>query len=323
MARAPELRLHGEPRRSLTRFAPVVVLAAVLVGAGCGGDDSSEPAAEAPRPENRQDSEPGAEQEPQTTTYRSQLYSVEIPVEWEQVADDEPLEGRIESRWELPGGATFLIDATQEDRTAAGKAEEVRADASASTDSYQETAFAPVGLGDLDAYEYGFVAGGEQKVDYLLSDCGTTFAVLGSAPADDFVRHEDDFRAVAASLEPDCDAGEIAAAQPPDATAGGTESATPEVAPGEQAPRAPGAETCGVIETGIGAFQLEARDGATCGEAEQVLRAFAEQGGEQAGPVAEAPGWYCQGGGSFDGDEYEYACTRQSGGAAVAYYFDD
>ena len=183
------------------------VAAVVLLVAGGDGGEQQQAAAATPPP--TAEVRTIVEQRPAPAAskqYDRGAYELSLPSAWLVQARGEDKGSYIESVWRHPSDAdvTVLVDHTPgyTDPPEVG-AQAVRSMTSQS-DGYREIAFGPTRLGGRDAWRWEFEAGGERKVDYFLTACGTGFAILGTAPPARFARHADDFRRAAQSLDPTC-----------------------------------------------------------------------------------------------------------------------
>jgi hypothetical protein len=136
----------------------------------------------------------------------SEYFSVRVPVGWSRSGEDR---GEfVRTRWTGPGGASLLIDVVPgETNSPSVKAGEVRA-ATAATAGYVERSFTATTLGGRDAWRWDFSVSGDRRVDYMLNECDTGYALLGSAPPARFAGLRATFSKIASSLAPsgDCDA---------------------------------------------------------------------------------------------------------------------
>jgi hypothetical protein len=138
--------------------------------------------------------------------YRARLYSAEVPLGWTRTREQTGSTLRTTSEWEDPSHPRryLVIDTSEyEDYTPREKAESVRAQV-AHHPSYQEIAFGPERVGSREGWKWVFRLSGDQRADYFVSDCNTTFAVLGSTSPRDFRRYERLFRSVAETVSPSC-----------------------------------------------------------------------------------------------------------------------
>jgi len=196
----------------------------VLVLAGMGlavskigsSDDDKNPAASTAGTETSSSATTGPDSSPDSVSSQSEdltavsttLVDAKVPKGWEELRVDERNSTRLTSEWANPENPNVkvLIDAQTPAPTVPvmASAKGVRSTVSQSA-GYTEISLTNENLGTRQAARWEFVIPSEgQKVDYFLQDCNVGVAVLGTAPPAIFDDYADDFREVAASVEPNC-----------------------------------------------------------------------------------------------------------------------
>jgi hypothetical protein len=190
-------------------------LAAVFAIAGCGGpapaaDKASQTVTVTktvvdPAPSSRTPKAAPVPARPRALELKSassDYFNVRVPAGWSRSSEDR---GEfVRTKWTGPGGASLLIDVVPgETKAPSVKAGEVRA-ATAATAGYVERGFTATTLSGRDAWRWDFGVSAGRRVDYMLNECDTGYALLGSAPPARFAELRATFSKVASSLEPTC-----------------------------------------------------------------------------------------------------------------------
>jgi len=181
-----------------------------------GADAATEGAPPAQPASGEADRETGASTA-ETATYSQALYSIEIPIGWQQEASDEPSGNPpgsfLESVWRDPAepntSITVDVQTPAPATTPLESAELVRADTSQS-DGYREIAFVPTTLAGLPAARWIFEIEGDdgivdRRVDYFVDTCDTGIALLGSTTPAIFGSLATSFHEAATSVATRCE----------------------------------------------------------------------------------------------------------------------
>jgi hypothetical protein len=137
------------------------------------------------------------------TTY----FELAVPAGWTLVEDEEDGGALVRSRWQDPRDprTSVSVEVIPAEETApAHRARALRA-ATSRTPGYVEHGLGPATLAGRQAWRWDFAVPGERRVDFLLNECETGYAVLGSAPPARFNQLRATFANVARSLQPVCE----------------------------------------------------------------------------------------------------------------------
>jgi Prokaryotic RING finger family 1 len=140
------------------------------------------------------------------TSYSGQGFAVGYPQGWNTVEDQVREQGYAESKWISPTDPSvhLLIDDTPGySGTAEGGADSVRRQVEQDS-SYRQLSWAPQNYPAGRGWGWQFTDRGDERVDTFFVACGTGYAVLGSAPANEFSQYEQLFSQVTSSFAPSC-----------------------------------------------------------------------------------------------------------------------
>lgn len=148
---------------------------------------------------------PGNQANAQLTAFSGNGYSISYPSGWKNVHSEKSISDFVESSWSPPGDRTvvLLIDHNASSGSAETDAARVR-DPVSQTSGYQELGWDSQQLPPGSGQVWKFDSKGVEELDTFFSACGTSFAVLGKAPIDEFSQYESVFVAARDSFRPTC-----------------------------------------------------------------------------------------------------------------------
>jgi hypothetical protein len=139
-------------------------------------------------------------------SYSGTDFDVDVPAGWTLVKESNEEGGFTRTQWRDPadGRRTLLIDVSLgETGSAADKARSIRASSSA-TPGYSESFFGPTQMNGRQGFKWIFNLPASRRVDYIVTECGSGFAILGIAPVADFPAVQATYSQVAQTFEPQC-----------------------------------------------------------------------------------------------------------------------
>lgn len=209
---APLLRLwpwSEATRPHLLALSALVILIAVFIVVVHGGGAHTALGHSSTRPPKRKTLPPGSQRVAlkNAVAYRGKYFTVQIPSGWSIEEDEVDKSGEKESTWKnlAEPRDTLLIDfspatdlSLEQD---AASVHEMVLHEEGSRELYY-------GVGDLSnvkSWVWIFRRPQNERIDYFFNRCSTGFAVLGRTPSNRFTRMRPIFRAVAESVEANCD----------------------------------------------------------------------------------------------------------------------